>query len=113
MGSAPPAFGRGIEAREEPDTNMSNSKDGDDRSEGARAVATNRRAYHDYFVEDTIEAGIALEGPEVKSVRARHAGIGEAYATIVAGEVWITECGSRPTRPPATTRSLPVTASCC
>ncbi len=61
--------------------------DGDDKS--PRPVATNRRAYHDFFVEDSVEAGLCLEGPEVKSVRARHASIGEAYATVVQGEVWL------------------------
>jgi SsrA-binding protein len=52
-------------------------------------VATNRRAYHEYFVEDKIEAGIVLVGPEVKSVRAHQVSLGEAYASIDAGELWI------------------------
>lgn len=53
------------------------------------AVATNRRAWHDYFVDDSLEAGIVLEGAEVKSVRARHVSIAEAYASVVGGEVWL------------------------
>ncbi len=52
-------------------------------------VATNRRARHDYFIDDTIEAGIVLQGPEVKSVRARHVSLSEAYATVEDGEVWL------------------------
>lgn len=54
-----------------------------------RNVATNRRAYHDYFIDDKIEAGIELLGPEVKSVRARHVSLGEAHAEIREGQVWL------------------------
>ena len=56
---------------------------------GTPAVATNRRARHDYFIDSSVEAGIALEGAEVKSVRARHVSLAEAYATVVNGEVWL------------------------
>lgn len=52
-------------------------------------VATNRRARYDYFIDDTIEAGIVLEGGEVKSVRAHHISLQEAYATVEGGEVWV------------------------
>ena len=55
----------------------------------ARPVASNRRAYHDYFVEDSLEAGIALQGSEVKSIRAHHVNIAEAHATVVNGQVWL------------------------
>jgi SsrA-binding protein len=51
-------------------------------------VATNRRAYHDYFVEDKLEAGIALAGSEVKSVRAHHVSLQEAFIEIRKGEAW-------------------------
>lgn len=54
-----------------------------------RAVASNRRAYHDYFIDDKIEAGIELLGPEVKSVRARHVSLGESHAEVRHGEVWL------------------------
>lgn len=54
-----------------------------------RAVATNRRAYHDYFIDEKIEAGIELLGPEVKSARARHVSLGEAHAEVRGGEVWL------------------------
>lgn len=50
-------------------------------------VATNRRAFHDYFVDDKLEAGIVLVGPEVKSVRGHHVSLDEAYAAIEHGEV--------------------------
>ena len=52
-------------------------------------VATNRRARHEYHINDQIEAGIALNGPEVKSVRAHNVSLAEAYATVENGEVWI------------------------
>ena len=54
---------------------------------GKQIIATNRRARHDYFVEDTLAAGIVLEGSEVKSVRARHVSLQEAYGTVENGEV--------------------------
>lgn len=54
-----------------------------------RAIATNRRAFHDYFVEDRLEAGIVLAGPEVKSVRAHQVSLQEAFVEIREGEVWV------------------------
>ena len=60
-----------------------------DRKNGERNVATNRRAYHDYFIEDKLEAGIELQGPEVKSVRAHHVSLAEAHAEMRDGEVWL------------------------
>ena len=54
-----------------------------------RVVTTNRRAFHDYFVVDTIEAGIALTGTEIKSIRDGKATISEAYARIENGELWL------------------------
>jgi len=44
---------------------------------------------HDYFVDDSLEAGLVLAGSEVKSLRAHHVSIGEAYATVASGEVWL------------------------
>jgi SsrA-binding protein len=52
----------------------------------ADAVATNRRARHDYAIEDTLEAGIVLTGTEVKSLRAGHCSLQEGYAVIRDGE---------------------------
>ena len=52
-------------------------------------VATNRRAGQDYFVEDAVEAGIVLQGSEVKSMRDHRASIQEAYAVVENGEVWL------------------------
>jgi SsrA-binding protein len=52
-------------------------------------VAVNRRASYDYFIEDRYEAGMALTGTEVKSLRAGHANLREAYARIDGGEAWL------------------------
>lgn len=54
-----------------------------------RTVATNRRARRDYFIDDTYEAGIALTGTEIKSVREGRVNLREGYAVIRAGEVWL------------------------
>ena len=55
-------------------------------------VARNRRARHQYEIMDTIEAGIVLVGSEVKSLRAGHASIEEAYARVEDGQVWLIDC---------------------
>jgi SsrA-binding protein len=52
-------------------------------------IAVNRRARHDYFIEDTFEAGLSLEGWEVKSIREGRAQITEAYVTLLKGEAWL------------------------
>lgn len=52
-------------------------------------VAHNRKARHDYLIEDTIEAGIALTGTEIKSVRAGKVNLQDAYARIEHGEAWL------------------------
>ncbi len=54
--------------------------------QGDNVIAGNRRATHDYFIEDRIEAGLSLQGWEVKSLRAGKANISEAYVTIKDGE---------------------------
>ena len=58
-------------------------------SEGVKVVAENRKAYHDYFVEDKVEAGIILTGTEIKSIRAGRANLKDSYARIENGEVWL------------------------
>jgi SsrA-binding protein len=54
-----------------------------------KTVAENRRARFDYHIEDKFEAGIALRGTEVKSLRAGEASIAESYAEVREGEVWL------------------------
>ena len=51
--------------------------------------ATNRRAYHDYTILDTYEAGIVLSGSEIKSIRDHRISIAEAYVKMMGGEVWL------------------------
>ena len=58
-----------------------------DRTDGL--VAENRRSRFDYHVEDTLEAGLVLEGSEVKSLRNGRANIAEAYAAVENGELWL------------------------
>ncbi len=59
------------------------------KEKGNRLIANNKKAYFDYFIEDTYEAGIALAGTEVKSVRQGHCSIKEAFIGIDKGEVYI------------------------
>ncbi len=54
-----------------------------------RVAIANRRARHEYFILDTYECGIVLVGSEVKSVRDGRANLGDAYARVEAGEVWL------------------------
>jgi SsrA-binding protein len=54
-----------------------------------KTVAQNRRARHDYLIEDSFEAGIVLTGTEIKSVRAGKVSLAEAYARIENGEAWL------------------------
>ncbi len=60
-----------------------------DKSDGGRTIAVNRRARHDYFIEDTLEAGLALDGWEVKSLRDGSAQLAEAYVHLRNGEAWL------------------------
>jgi SsrA-binding protein len=54
-----------------------------------KVVATNRKARHDYEILETMEAGIVLKGPEVKSLRAGKVGFQDAFATVRGAEVWL------------------------
>ncbi|MEW6189084.1 MAG: SsrA-binding protein SmpB [Actinomycetota bacterium] len=54
-----------------------------------KVVARNKKAYHDYFIEETYEAGIVLEGAEVKSLRAGKVSMRESFARIKNGEVFL------------------------
>jgi SsrA-binding protein len=58
-------------------------------TEGERVAATNRRARHDYAIEETFEAGMVLTGAEVKSLRTGRASLAEAYARVTDAEVWV------------------------
>lgn len=56
---------------------------------GVKVLAKNKRAFHEYTVEDTLECGIELSGTEVKSVKARKFNFSDSYARIKRGELWI------------------------
>lgn len=56
---------------------------------GTKLIANNKKAFHDYFIEDTYEAGIVLAGTEVKSLRMGKCSIKEAFVRIENGEVWV------------------------
>ncbi|MEQ9569122.1 MAG: SsrA-binding protein SmpB [Longimicrobiales bacterium] len=58
-------------------------------SSGRRVVASNRKARHEYEVLDTMEAGIVLKGPEVKSIRDGKVAFQDAFARIDGGEIWL------------------------
>ncbi|KZD11559.1 SsrA-binding protein SmpB [Oceanibaculum pacificum] len=60
-----------------------------EKADRYRIVADNRRARHDYFIEDTLEVGIILHGTEVKALRAGRASIGESYAGPKQGELYL------------------------
>lgn len=59
------------------------------REQGEKVVATNRKARHDYTIEDTYEAGIVLSGTEVKSLRQGRASLVDGYAFLDGGELWL------------------------
>ena len=57
--------------------------------ESVRLIANNKKAYHDYFIEETYEAGIELIGTEVKSIRMGNCSVKEAYVQIENGQAWV------------------------
>jgi SsrA-binding protein len=65
-------------------------------------IAVNRRARHDYFIEDRFEAGLALEGWEVKSLREGNAQLAEAYVNLRQGEAWLVGAHFSPLRSTST-----------
>ncbi len=54
-----------------------------------KTVATNRKAYHNYLIQDSLEAGMVLTGTEIKSIRAGRVSLGDAYIKPEAGELWL------------------------
>jgi SsrA-binding protein len=61
-----------------------------------KVVSTNRKAYHDYFIEDTCEAGMMLTGTEVKSLREGKANLKDSYVLIKGGEAFLLNCHISP-----------------
>jgi SsrA-binding protein len=54
-----------------------------------KTIATNRKAYHDFFIGESVEAGIVLSGTEIKSVRAGAVNLSDAYVKAERGEMWL------------------------
>lgn len=78
-----------------------------------KQVAQNKKAYHDYFIEETYEAGIVLQGTEIKSIRASRLNLKDAHARVQNGEVYLYnmhvspyEQGNRYNHDPLRTRKL-------
>lgn len=78
-----------------------------------KVVAQNKKAYHDYFIEETYEAGIVLQGTEIKSIRAGKCNLKDSYARIHNGEMYLYsfhvspyEQGNRYNHDPLRTRKL-------
>lgn len=67
---------------------MSKKKD-KDKPKGGGTIALNKRARHDYHIDERYEAGLALEGWELKSIRAGRANIGDAYAVVLHSELFL------------------------
>jgi len=63
---------------------------------GEKVIARNRRARHEYFILDTIEAGIALQGSEIKSIRAGQISLAEAFVRIDGKEAWLEDAHIAP-----------------
>ncbi len=75
-------------------------------SEHASTIALNRKARHDYFIEQCFEAGIALQGWEVKALRAGRLQIAEGYVLVKGGEAWLVGAHVSPL-PTASTHRIP------
>lgn len=80
---------------------------------GIKIIATNKKAYHEYHIDDTFEAGIVLTGTEVKSIRAGHVNLKESFCRIISGELFINnmnispyEHGNRENHDPTRMRKL-------
>ena len=57
--------------------------------QGIKTIAQNRKAFHDYFIEERLECGIALSGTEVKSIRQGKVNLKESWAQVRKGEIWV------------------------
>ena len=68
---------------------MAKPKDKKDNKDGSGTIALNKRARHEYYIDERYEAGIALEGWEVKSLRAGRINFGDSYALIKDGEIYL------------------------
>ena len=84
-----------------------------EKSAGEKAVATNKKAFHDYFILEKFEAGISLLGTEVKAIREGRLNLKDSYALVQGGEAFLFHChispyshGNRENHDPTRTRKL-------
>ena len=68
---------------------MERAKPRQDKDDGEKLIADNRKAFHDYHILETFEAGIALLGTEVKGIREGQANLRDSFARVEGGEVWL------------------------
>ncbi len=68
-------------------------------ADSTKTLATNRKAYHDYHIEETYETGVALTGTEIKSVRAGSVNLRDSYAQVKNGELWLLNVHIAPYEP--------------
>lgn len=87
-------------------------------ADGTKLIAQNRKARHNYLIEETFEAGLVLVGTEVKSCRDGKANLSDAYAMVRDGEAWLLQChispyshGNRENHDPLRPRKLLLTRS--
>ena len=83
------------------------------KRQGIKKITTNRKAFFNYEIEAKLEAGIVLEGTEVKSIRAGYVSLDQAYAAVENGELWLYNChvkeypwGNRQNHDPTRKRKL-------
>ncbi|MEK6670214.1 MAG: SsrA-binding protein SmpB, partial [Nitrospirota bacterium] len=69
---------------------------GKEKDSFEKAVVTNRKAYHDYFIEEKFEAGIMLQGTEVKSLRDGRVNLQDSYASVREGQIFLHHCHISP-----------------
>lgn len=84
-----------------------------EKTENFKIISTNREAYHNYFIDDTLEAGIVLTGTEVKSLRDGRVNLKDSYVIVKEGEAWLINAhispyshGNRENHEPTRTRKL-------
>lgn len=84
-----------------------------EKSTGEKAVATNKKAFHEYFILEKLEAGISLQGTEVKAIREGRLNLKDSYAMIQGGEAFLFNChispyshGNRENHDPTRSRKL-------
>jgi len=64
-----------------------------------KIICQNKRAWHEYFIEDSLECGLMLRGPEVKSLRDGKANLTDSYASVERSEVWLNNFHINPYSP--------------